>query len=50
MTLHIYQDRAEFPPTTEGKVIYSKLRYLFYWCWWKRHDAADNRHPAGLYS
>jgi len=43
VALHIYQDRAEFPSTTEREIIYSKLRYAFYGCCWKDHDTAKDR-------
>jgi hypothetical protein len=49
MALHIYQDRAEFLSTTEGKIVYSKLRDVFYGQRWKCHDASENRCPARLY-
>ncbi len=49
VALHVDQNAAEFPPTTEGKVIYSKLYYVLYWLCWKCHHATQNGHPAGLY-
>jgi len=50
VALHIDENAAKLPPTTKGEVIYSKLYYLFYWRCWKGHDAAEDGHPAGLYS
>jgi hypothetical protein len=49
VALHVNQDAAEFPATTEGEVIYSQLHYLFYWRGWSCHYAAENGHPARLY-
>src|SRR5258708_29773915 len=49
VALHIYQDGAEFPSTTEREIIYSKLRYVFYGQRWERHDASENRRSARLY-
>src|SRR6266487_1643426 len=43
VALHIYQDRAEIPSTTEREILYSKLRYAFYGCCWKDHDTAKDR-------
>ncbi len=50
VALHVDQDAPEFPSTTEGEVIYSKLYYLLYWLCWKRHHATKNGDRAGLYS
>jgi hypothetical protein len=49
VALHIYQDRAEVPSTTEREIIYSKLRDVFYRQCWERHDASENRRSARLY-
>src|SRR6266704_3847994 len=49
VALHIYQDRAKFPSTTEGEIVYSKLRDVFYGQCWKCHDTSENRRPARLY-
>src|SRR5205085_2907326 len=43
VALQVQQDRAEFSPTTEGKVIYSKLRYPFSGCCWKDHETTKDR-------
>src|SRR5690349_1261168 len=43
MALHIYQDGAEFSPTAEREIIYSKLRYLSDRLCWERHDTTNDR-------
>src|SRR5271165_1989756 len=43
VALHVDQDRAEFSPTTEGKIIDSKLHDPFSGCSWKHHDTANDR-------
>src|SRR5260370_1699398 len=50
VALHVDQNAAKLPPTTESEIIYSKLHDLLYWRCWKRHDAAQNGHPARPYS
>src|SRR5229473_8383826 len=43
VALQVYQDGAEFSPTTESEIIYPKLCYLFSGCCWKDHDTAKDR-------
>src|SRR6266487_1434282 len=49
VALHVYQDRAEFSPTTESKIIYSQLRHLSDRLCRQRHDAPENGQSGGLY-